>query len=165
MLNSVDMKKEKMTDSSQIGSEKDDSNLNSSPQTESEEENDSKFHASKIHDSKNDESNNKVVNTTVSMIPIADKGFTQKGKLMKGDTLTIELEDVEQYINNKENLENMKDQEYKTPFIIYLNSKFVDQVKVNKRLRRTKKLIIFAGIVLLILASVFLLAKILNKVG
>merc|ERR1711915_193021 len=89
----------------------------------------------------------------IKMPSIKPKNFSQLGRIVNEDTLTLELEDIEQYLEHKDENHPLKDDEQYTPFIIYLNSKFTRQVRNNQRLRRAKSiggvvaLVIFVAIV------------------
>ncbi|KRH94735.1 hypothetical protein M153_1570002144 [Pseudoloma neurophilia] len=92
-----------------------------------------------------------VKHVSVSMAPVKSKDFAQKGKLVKKDTLTLELEDIQQYLADKDNLEKTKENEHKTPFIIYLNSKFAHQVRQNQKVRQLKNIGFWLAIMIFIL--------------
>lgn len=105
---------------------------------------------------------NETKHISVSIEPIKPKEFAQKGKLFKKDTLTLELEDIEQYLDEKNSMEHVDKNEHKSPFIIYLNSKFAQQVKQNQRIRKIRNIGFYLAIVLFVLILGFVLGLLLK---
>lgn len=94
---------------------------------------------------------------------ILRREFKQFGLLMNKDTLVIELDDLDQYLKEKENYEN-KDED-KIPFIVYLNNKFVKQVRRNRNYRRCRKMLKICGLVVVCLIIGIAIGKLINLAG
>lgn len=104
-------------------------------------------------------------NTAVTIPKIENEDFAQLGTLMNRDTLTVELDDIEEYLRDRKRFESYGKGEYKTPFIIYLNSKFVGTVRSNKKIRKVKSYLTVILLLILVGALGFGLGKLLNVTG
>merc|ERR1711962_884467 len=83
-----------------------------------------------------EEDNEKVIIEPASK-NISKLEFSYLGKLIDSNTLEVQVSDIEEYLHDKHHKKQKGDL---VPFIIYLNSSFVKNVRTNRKHRKIKRL-------------------------
>ncbi|ELA47829.1 hypothetical protein VCUG_00671 [Vavraia culicis subsp. floridensis] len=101
--------------------------------------------------------------TEIPIPKMKNEKMQQKGVLMQNDILTIQVDDMVDYIKNRKDMENLKEGERLEPFIIFLNSRFISTVKHNIRMKRAKTGIVVVLLLIVVSVICFFLGKIVSS--
>ncbi|ELQ75279.1 hypothetical protein THOM_1776, partial [Trachipleistophora hominis] len=97
--------------------------------------------------------------TEIHIPKIKSGKMQQSGVLMQNDILTVQIDDIVEYVKNRKEMEKLKEGERLEPFIIFLNSRFISTVRHNIRMRRAKTGIIVVVLLIVVGVAFFFAGK------